>query len=93
MSILTLFRAAGALCAWVLGTSLVILVDVSVTHGHQATGWLVAAPVLAFLGGSLAGTAFWHVCRAHPFLAVLLLGGLFSLLVAAAWIGGSTTKV
>jgi hypothetical protein len=93
MSILTVFRAAGALCAWVLGTSVVMLTDVSVTHGHQATGWLVAGPVLAFLGGSFAGTAFWRVCGTGPYKAGLLLTGLLCLLVAVAWIGGSATRV
>lgn len=93
MSILTVFRAAGAFCAWALGTSLVILVDVSLTHGRQATGWLVAAPVLAFLGGSVAGTAFWRVCGTRPYFAGLLLAGLLCVLVAVAWIGGSTTRV
>jgi hypothetical protein len=92
MSMLSVFRAAGALCAWALGTSLVIAVDVSVTHGHQGAGWLVAAPVLAFLCGSIAGTAFWRAFGTTPYIAGLLLAGLFCLLVAVAWIGGSATR-
>jgi uncharacterized membrane protein YoaK (UPF0700 family) len=93
MSLLTIpLRAAGALFAWALGASLVIVIDVSITHGHQSEGWLVAAPVLAFVGGAIPGAAFWRASRSRPHISGLLLAGLFCLLIAAAWIGGSAMR-